>query len=1073
MREPRDEQQRACPYPGLRPFRQDEDQLFFGRNAQIDEILLRLKTHQFLGVVGSSGCGKSSLIRAGVLPALETGLMGQLGSAWYVVDMKPGDAPLFNLAEAVLESGVLGAAQAATPESAALLAATLRQSDVSLVKLLQAKRLPRYTNVVILADQFEEVFRFQQRDPDEAAAFVNLLLATAADRTVPVFVLLTMRSDFLGQCAVFPGLPEALNDSQFLCPRLTRSQLREAIQMPAVGAGDRVDDDLAAQLVNDAGANSDQLPLIQHALSRLWHQQDARLRRAAAAAESAAAAGPRLTLTLQQYLEAGGLVSGGAAQGNILSGHLDEVYGEVGEGRDELLAGAAAQRIAELLFRSLAERGSGGQLIRSPRLLSGVAEIVRRDGQSLEAAVADVVWVVEHFRHPDRSFLVPSVDKVRQLAADSLLDISHEALIRQWRKLSQTWLDDEEQSRRRYRRLVEAAESEGTAGLMQDPELSFLEDWWRQFGPRPAWGEGLRPGTFQRAEEFLKRSRNRLDADKRRHRNRLLLWGTAGLLLAGLLLWERSRSAWRAEGQNFAARFLASPAAFQEDLLKYRDVALPVLEAAFKQPATSVVQLRERLHAAYGLAQYRPRAELLTFLTAQVETLESSEFAMLSQTVGDLLKPLGLQAGALVQEQLQQATAVGNRQLELRWLLLGLALGETTRLDAYCGAKSDPSDTTELMVDLAKIPIDVSWLSEVLGDQSALQPATRYVLCLVVGGLQGSGVAARATLEELYRTAGDAGTHGAARWALLQQGVSADRLDELIADRAEAEATGGKRDWYVSRPVAGQPVQAEVVAAPGFTMVRIRSDASFQLGAVADFEDPGKDQSGWTAEDKAAVGEFWLSDREVSLGQFWALCPERFLSESDVPEEPGEEPKDLGPMNNVNWYEALIFCNRLSVSHGLEPYYEVDESGYDWEARSFKDGAKFPSIPNPAGTGYRLPTEREWEYACRALSAVSYSFGSEANRLSLYGWYAGKSSPSVCGFQRPSRWGVYDMHGNVLEWCWDRYDATAEEGFGTSRVLRGGSFNYNIPDILRSAYRYDYSPDYRNSSYGFRISRTK
>ncbi|MFM8725602.1 MAG: hypothetical protein ACKON9_10815, partial [Planctomycetaceae bacterium] len=214
-----------------------------------------------------------------------------------------------------------------------------------------------------------------------------------------------------------------------------------------------------------------------------------------------------------------------------------------------------------------------------------------------------------------------------------------------------------------------------------------------------------------------------------------------------------------------------------------------------------------------------------------------------------LLKPLGLQAGVLVQEQLQQATAVGNRQLELRWLLLGLALGETTRLDAYCGAKSDPSDTTELMVDLAKIPIDVSWLSEVLGDESALQPATRYVLCLVVGGLQGSGVAARATLEELYRTAGDAGTHGAARWALLQQGVSADRLDELIADRAEAEATGGKRDWYVSRPVAGQPVQAEVVAAPGFTMVRIRSDASFPRGAGAgDGEDknPGdEDQSSW------------------------------------------------------------------------------------------------------------------------------------------------------------------------------------------------------------------------------------
>jgi len=331
-------------------------------------------------------------------------------------------------------------------------------------------------------------------------------------------------------------------------------------------------------------------------------------------------------------------------------------------------------------------------------------------------------------------------------------------------------------------------------------------------------------------------------------------------------------------------------------------------------------------------------------------------------------------------------------------------------------------------------------------------------------------------LQSLYQTSDNAGVHAAAGWALRQHGKTMEELETLIAEKTENQLTGS-RDWYVSAAVTGQPTQAGVVAAPGFTMVRIRSDASFQLGAVAgDREDknPGdEDQSKWTAEDKAAVGEFWLSDREVSLGQFRALCPERFQSQEDLPLEPDEEPKGQGPMNNVNWYDALIFCNRLSVSHGLEPYYELDESGYDWEAGEQKNGAKFPSIPNPAGTGYRLPTEREWEYACRALSAVSYSFGSEANRLSLYGWYAGKSSPSVCGFQRPSRWGVYDMHGNVLEWCWDRYDATAEEGFGTSRVLRGGSFNYNIPDILRSAYRYDYSPDYRNSSYGFRISRTK
>ena len=1048
--------ERVCPYPGLRPFRKDEDLLFFGRNAQIDEILLRLKTHQFLGVVGSSGCGKSSLIRAGVLPALESGLMGQLGSSWYVVDMKPGDAPLFNLAEALLESGVFAAGQAATAEAAALLAATLRQSDVSLVKLLQAKQLPRYTNVVILADQFEEVFRFQQRDPDEALAFVNLLLATAADRSVPVYVLLTMRSDFLGQCAVFPGLPEALNDSQFLCPRLTRTQLREAIQLPALGAGDLVEDDLAAQLVNDAGANSDQLPLIQHALSRLWHQQDEHLQRAAVAS------GTGLTLTLQQYRDSGGLVAGSAAQGNILSGHLDEVYRELGRGRDDQLSGVAAQRVAELLFRSLAERGSGGQLIRSPRLLSGVAEIVRRDGQSLEAAVADVVWVVEHFRRPDRSFLVPAVDKVGQLTAESLLDISHEALIRQWGKLSQTWLDDEEQSRRRYRRLVEAAEGERTAGLMQDPELSFLESWWRVFAPRPAWGEGLRPGSFERATEFLKRSREQLDANKRRHRNRLLVWGTLGLLLAGLLLWERSRSAWQAEGKNYATRFLASPAAFQEDLLKYREVALPELRKAFQRQGTDAVQQRERLHAAYGLARYVPTDELLTFLGTEAGRLDALEFDMLSRSLAALLQSLGRDTGQYVEQQLQLAVNDGDRQLELRWLMLGVALGETTRLDSYCAAKDDPSDATALMVDLAKIPIDVSWLSVVLRDQSRVRPATRYVLCLVLGGLQGSGVAARATLEELYRTAGDCGTHSAARWALLQQGVPSKSLDAMIVDRDVRDAEAGKRDWYVT---------GQAGTAAGLTMLRIPRVPEFRLGAVADDEEknPGdEDSQQWTAADRESVGEFWMSDREVSREQFQAVCPEWQQETSKIAATDGRH-----PVREVNWYDTLLYCNRLSVQHGLPKYYEFDEGQYDWATGELKGGAKFPSIPNPAGGGYRLPTEREWEYACRALSSVDYSFGRSRDALDLFARWYSKTEPLACGSLRPNRWGLSDMHGNVWEWCWDRFDTTNEEVAETSRVLRGGSFTILNPGSLRCADRDYSSPDYRYNYYGFRISRTK
>jgi formylglycine-generating enzyme required for sulfatase activity len=228
-----------------------------------------------------------------------------------------------------------------------------------------------------------------------------------------------------------------------------------------------------------------------------------------------------------------------------------------------------------------------------------------------------------------------------------------------------------------------------------------------------------------------------------------------------------------------------------------------------------------------------------------------------------------------------------------------------------------------------------------------------------------------------------------------------------------------------------------------------------------------------------------MSDREVSVAQFRAVCPEHPWL---MTEEANAD--DRQPMRDVNWFDAMIFCNRLSRLQRLTPYYDVNESLYDWKNGAWKAELRrqlLPPIQNLAGTGYRLPTEREWEYACRALSTTAYSFGGEANHLSFFGWFAGKSSPAACGSLHPSRWGLSDMHGNVWEWCWDRGDDKGSLGTwdwkawwasdltesNTSRVLRGGSFGNDSPALLRSAYRFNYSPVGRNGSYGFRFSRTK
>jgi formylglycine-generating enzyme required for sulfatase activity len=171
------------------------------------------------------------------------------------------------------------------------------------------------------------------------------------------------------------------------------------------------------------------------------------------------------------------------------------------------------------------------------------------------------------------------------------------------------------------------------------------------------------------------------------------------------------------------------------------------------------------------------------------------------------------------------------------------------------------------------------------------------------------------------------------------------------------------------------------------------------------------------------------------------------------------------PVVDVTWYDAIAFCNRLSVREGYRPCYRRRFRRWvcDWRA-----------------DGYRLPTEAEWEYACRAGTATRYAFGDDPERLGNYAWYAENAAGQVqvVGQKRPNRWGLYDMHGNVWEWCWDWYGAYGSEvaahpvgpSSGSWRVVRGGSFD-NSPENLRSALRVNVHPENRDEVLGFRCVR--
>jgi hypothetical protein len=178
----------SCPYPGLRPFRADEAVVFFGRDEQVDQLLEQLGRQRLLAVVGTSGCGKSSLVHAGLIPALGTGLMGSAGARWAVATMRPGDRPLRRLAEALLDPAVLGPAWSDLDHPTAQLHAALQRSPLGLAEVLDETPLPGGRNLLLLVDQFEELFRYRREGEgqrDEANAFVSLLLATARETDRP------------------------------------------------------------------------------------------------------------------------------------------------------------------------------------------------------------------------------------------------------------------------------------------------------------------------------------------------------------------------------------------------------------------------------------------------------------------------------------------------------------------------------------------------------------------------------------------------------------------------------------------------------------------------------------------------------------------------------------------------------------------------------------------------------------------------------------------------------------------------------------------------------------------------
>jgi tetratricopeptide (TPR) repeat protein len=538
------------PYPGLRPFERDESHLFFGRDHCVDDMIERLAERRFLAVLGSSGTGKSSLVRTGLFSALEMGLLSGAGSRWLIVDFRPGGDPLGNLARALFEAecAVTKRTSRCGPYIATLERRFKQEGRRELIKWCREGHLAEGTNLLILVDQFEELFRYQKAEwREDAQALVNLLLESRWPRglaspqraEIPIYVTITLRSEYLGACALIWGLPEAINEGTYLTPRMKRQECEEAILGPARVCGLDVDPQLVTKLLNDMAdfapwdvegnkdqltrlaRSADQLPLMQHALNQMWRRASRQRK-----------GDEEIVLKLADYR---GLE-------RELDSHAEDVFASLD---------ASNQATAERIFRAVTQGATVANAVRRPtrygpgRTAAGAQQPhdgqfdaggQLRDQQPQDDQSQDeqdniidicggtrkrktVFNVLAAFGPEGCQFLTANPRPAVGQSAndDAWIDIAHESLIRQWQRSSR-WLEKEGQAARQWQQLKEKAEKKD---WLIGRSLSDAKKFRKEGQPTRAWAARY-GGGFERVDRFIEWS-------NRRH------WGVVGVALAILV----------------------------------------------------------------------------------------------------------------------------------------------------------------------------------------------------------------------------------------------------------------------------------------------------------------------------------------------------------------------------------------------------------------------------------------------------------------------------------------------------------------------------------------------------------
>ena len=734
------EAEQICPYTGLRSFTEEESLYFKGREEEIDQATEQLRRNKFLMLTGSSGDGKSSLIYAGIIPNARAGFLKSKYSQWCIADFRPERTPFYNLCKAIAWQLDIDSAYSVQAELNHGFSAIIdlyknskRYIDTNSVEWQLADNAGKAAikreaaNLIILVDQFEEFFtnpeNYHKGVPSSDANLVlNLLLETARialEEDLPIYIVFTMRSDYIGQCAAFRGLPEYIGFSQFFVPRLNRTQLQQVIEEPSVLSGNRISRRLTERLIHDLTEGVDQLPIVQHALNQIWHAAD----------------NGKEEMDLIHYAMVGGMPVNELPDEqvdrfknwneglspeikacyhqpnlqNVLDTHTNKLYEQAEEYYAKKtginISDEDAKAVIKTAFICLTKIDQS-RAVRNRMTLKEITNIIGRS----ELGTKEIGAVLNIFREPGNTFIRPFIldDPESQTLSDmDVLDITHESLIRNWEYLGD-WAKEEFDNytisldfEQQLNRWVESGKSKDF--LLPIGPLTYFENWFQNAKPNAYWIARYLPKeidedkklanakqVLSNAQEFLTRSaRKHVVTRTVMHYGPKRIAATLGLIAVLTLSSFAVRDYFREQNDNVLKSVkeksfeLANvsklspefPIPVITEQLILGNVTIPEVIDAVKEP-------NQKIKIATGIAtqlvnqgRYEPKNEILQSLTIADSLLEKLAITNNSRELSEKLKLIhdfSVTAGLAYffnQDKSLKSIVLSNAKRSARWAM--------------------------------------------------------------------------------------------------------------------------------------------------------------------------------------------------------------------------------------------------------------------------------------------------------------------------------------------------------------------------------------------------------------------